>query len=100
MLIGYLVIYVNSESSVENMLFNGGIIYKNWQDALKQANIIAEEEMEKTIDDSCFIICLAKSSSQSMCDSNGRTLIYTIQSRKHGQIGEVFIVAAFEEQRA
>ena len=104
MLIGYSVLYIDNDPSVNEILWSRKIVYGTWDKALKQANILAEHEktnLDADADDDNkddnFIVSLARADSKSRCETFGHELIYKIQNKVMGQIGEIYIVPIFDE---
>lgn len=96
MFVGYIVLYVNKEASVEDLFLNGGVIYETWDMALKNAHILAEEKKEEFGSSGYYVISVAKSDSKYICDTKGKERVYILQNREIGLVGEIFIVQAKE----
>jgi hypothetical protein len=96
MIIGYSVLYIDDDIGAGDMLWERRVVYSAWEDALKNAQKMAEKQKERWGED-CYFISLSKSTSKNDCESRGNTKVYQINHKKLEIIGEVFIVPVFNE---
>lgn len=94
MIIGYSVLYIDDDYGVGDVLWERRVVYSSWEDALKNAQKIAEKQKEKCGDD-CDIISLSKSDSKNHCESRGNTKVYQVTNKYI--FGEIYIVPVFSE---
>ena len=75
--IGYLVYLVNNEVTTQDILYQNRVLYPKWENAIAAAGEIAQKTSNEY---SGKAICLLRSTSQSLCNDNGYTTAYRLNT--------------------
>lgn len=95
MIIGYSILYVNQDTTVKDVLWERRTVYSNWNKALEVAHKKAETEKKRN--DEYYLISVVNSKSQSVCDKNGNTQVFTLNHKSLGEVGNIYIVPVHDE---